>query len=223
MLSLIFGAMAISFFSCSRDEGDEKSVVNNKKTTETTFANAGLYEIYNVNNPYDKYGEQLIELFKKFNVIVSSKDKYTEKEYQIKIDSLIKNTTVSYPTFSYKEVMDLDSVHFSNILNTFIKNLKKGASLSRASIIAEDDIIANVRNRNKQRIYLCIISELKYSLYASDMVFYAPTQAERFDNCMYNKMYDIENGNWIDKVAFFCRIANHRNCQRYLLRIRCNF
>ena len=34
MLSLIFGAMAISFFSCSRDEGDEKSVVNNKKTTE---------------------------------------------------------------------------------------------------------------------------------------------------------------------------------------------
>ncbi|MDO5760208.1 MAG: hypothetical protein Q4Q06_04215 [Bacteroidota bacterium] len=34
------------------------------------------------------------------------------------------------------------------------------------------------------------------------MSYFAPTQGERFDNCMYNKMYDIDNGNWIDKAVF---------------------
>ncbi len=174
---------------------------NNEDESTTTSLKSSELSIFNKENPYDIYGVQLLDLFKQVADIISNDEKLTEKEYYSKAEDLIKNTNCPYPVFSEEDIIKMDTTYFSYIFNKFTSQVRnKGVII--ASKIIEKEILNEIKDIDIQRRYLCIISQLKYSLYASDVIAFAPTQGERFDNCMYNKMYDIDNGNIIDKIVF---------------------
>lgn len=51
---LVCGMLTFSFTACNDD--NEEAVVSLPKTKEKTFTNAGVFEIYNENNPFDAIG-----------------------------------------------------------------------------------------------------------------------------------------------------------------------
>lgn len=206
-LSILIGT-SLFFVACNNED----------ESTATPLKSEEQISIFNKDNPYDVYGEQLLDLFKQVADIISNDEKLTEEEYYSKAEDLIKNANLPYPVFSEDDVIKMDTTYLSYILNKFVSQLKnKGVVI--ASKIIEKEIIDEIKDMEIQRRYLCVISQLKYSLYASITIAYAPTQGERFDNCMYNKMYDIDNGNIIEKIIFTAGIPE----SAILLVISCEY
>ena len=183
---------SVTIFIACNNENDTDSDIQLKSTGNNT--------IFNPDNTYDVYGEGIIKLCKKINQLLLD-EKLNEDDYYTKVEMLIKSNLTSYPKYSEKDILSLDSIRFYYMLDTFVDELTRYGVI-KASRKAENYIKKNFTNLDEQKICLCIISELKYYLYASSTINYAPDREQRLDNCMYNKMYDIKHGNWIDKVVF---------------------
>lgn len=75
--------------------------------------------------------------------------------------------------------------------------------LVNATKIAEEKILKMSNVKIKANM-LCLISQLKFQIYYSDLLIqFAPNWDERYDNCMYNETNEIfEQGSWIEQAAW---------------------
>ncbi|MDO5760209.1 MAG: hypothetical protein Q4Q06_04220 [Bacteroidota bacterium] len=129
------------FVACNNEEDVKQMPMEKVKTQE---------EVFNKDNPYDVYGEQLMKLFRSIGRIIVDNEKLDEEDYQKHVDYLLKNTIISYPVLSEKDIMQLDSTYFSQILHEFTDNLlNKG--LVKASRIAEKRVIGDIHDLNEQK------------------------------------------------------------------------
>lgn len=176
---------SLMFMGCNENDIEKREI--NKNATDS---------LYNVNNPYDTYGIELKNTYSEFANFIQNHVETEESIYQEDLNNFMSTISNPYPNISDDMLQKFDTTYILNLFKSFNRELRL-YGLKQASLSFENNILQNIGDNALKQCYLLFISQLKYNIYYSDaiiMQFAAPSWGERFDNCMYNELYNLEHG-----------------------------